>query len=437
MAPIRPSTPPLRASTMKQRDSSARPPATPTSSSSFAGDNFNMISRSEHATVPPSPNALPPYTEALAMDPAPERKVAGHKNIRKSNARTGAGVQKAGGRTRPKAFRFMDLPGEIRNQIYMHTQEEPKQALLVHRPRIASLRPRTRADRVRTLPSDIAEQEYDKDISNACSDGRDSGKTNPTPRNFPRETNRPFWGLTQVCRQLRYEYRPIYMAKQEIGLDLTAILPYLEIFYPSAPIEIAKLAASERRKCDMPFVGNLTIAVSDVPTKLERRSEGTELLPLLEIWANSIKMEAGFGRYMKEDYHAEIDGEAKDLYRLFGRRVLRNRSCGAMNNLWRKILRSRSLASVRIHRNPSMILSASTSTLFVQTGAMATPQLAAFPIVLKPYIHLIFKKEAAEAWMTDFESMIPKQPVDWLAQRGFGHMEYFDVRVGVEQTCAK
>lgn len=68
---------------------------------------------------------------------------------------------------------------------------------------------------------------------------------------------------------------------------------------------------------------------------------------------------------------------------------------------------------------------------------MATPQLAAFPIVLKPYIHLIFKKEAAEAWMTDFESMIPKQPVDWLAQRGFGHMEYFDVRVGVEQTCAK
>jgi hypothetical protein len=33
--------------------------------------------------------------------------------------------------------------------------------------------------------------------------------------------------------------------------------------------------------------------------------------------------------------------------------------------------------------------------------------------------------------MTQLISDIPKTPVDWLATRGFGEMEHFDVKVGV------
>jgi hypothetical protein len=36
--------------------------------------------------------------------------------------------------------------------------------------------------------------------------------------------------------------------------------------------------------------------------------------------------------------------------------------------------------------------------------------------------------------MTQFESVIPKTPTDWLVERGFGGMEYFDFKVGVDQT---
>jgi hypothetical protein len=49
----------------------------------------------------------------------------------------------------------------------------------------------------------------------------------------------------------------------------------------------------------------------------------------------------------------------------------------------------------------------------------------------KPYIHILFRAEFAESWMTQLVSDIPKTPVDWLVERGFGNMEYFDVKVGV------
>jgi hypothetical protein len=193
----------------------------------------------------------------------------------------------------------------------MHTHGRPKQALLVYRPRIASLRPRTRLDRGRTLASDLAEQEQDEEISNA---GNKSGRSAKVKAKTElRETNRPFWGLTQVCRQLRTEYRPIYMAKQEIGMDLTEIVDYLQTFYSTATNVVSQLGPPGERQNDAPFVGNLTIAVGDKVNDLERAADGIEVFPLLDIWANSLKIEAGFGRYLKANYVPETDGEAKDL----------------------------------------------------------------------------------------------------------------------------
>ena len=109
--PVRPSTPPLRPSIMKRRDSSIEPPDTPGFSSNSKSDVYNVISRSEHATVPPSPGTPVPFPEDFAVDSGLERTMPACKSTRKSNTRTGAGIQKASGRTRPTAFRFMDLPG--------------------------------------------------------------------------------------------------------------------------------------------------------------------------------------------------------------------------------------------------------------------------------------------------------------------------------------
>jgi hypothetical protein len=101
-----------------------------------------------------------------------------------------------------------------------------------------------------------------------------------------------------------------------------------------------------------------------------------------------------------------------------------------MNNLWRTILRNRALASVCIHRKP-----APPAALPVPSSRIprtAGVQVAVGTPTTKPYIHIVFKQNFAEPWMTKFESVIPKNPVDWLAERGFGAMKYFDVRVGVE-----
>ncbi|RAR13781.1 hypothetical protein DDE83_002818 [Stemphylium lycopersici] len=456
MAPKRPGTPPpvrtrttVRTRKMKFNHPEFVPPSTPGPENDTAKENPTTAMSAEHATVPPSPGVSVPGFESFTMVPIPEPAQPARKTTRKSNAYAGARIQKPLKKTgalrehvRKDTFRFMDLPGEVRNEVYEYTYDNPKQALLVHRPRIASLRPRTRIDRGRTLASDVTDQEHDEELFSAGDESGGSGnvKAKNKAKSF-RETNRPFWGLTQVSRQIRNEYRPIYLAKQEIGMDLTEIVSYLRTFYASLPEEIAKLGLPGERECDMPFVGNLTVAVGDVPNGLERASDGVDVTPLLDIWANSLKIEAGFGRYLKQNYTPQTDGEAKDLYRLFGRRVLKNRACSAMNNLWRTILRSRSLQAVRIHRKPAPRPSAPVPIVTAQTGVLATiaalPIIAGglvnAPVVTKPYIHIVFKKEAAEPWMNEFESVIPKIPTDWLEERGFDRMEYFDVKVGVEQ----
>jgi hypothetical protein len=119
--------------------------------------------------------------------------------------------------------------------------------------------------------------------------------------------------LTQVCRQIRHEFRQIYLAKQEIGMDLTEIVGYLQTFYAPAAGQLASLAAPGDREADLSFVGNLTIAVGEKANDLEKSVDGIDIFPLLDIWANSFKIEAGFGRYLKVHYVPETDGEAKDL----------------------------------------------------------------------------------------------------------------------------
>jgi hypothetical protein len=176
---------------------------------------------------------------------------------------------------------------------------------------MATLRPRTRLDRQRTLESDVKDRELGMELSTPKKKSRRVKATAKDPSK--RETHRPFWGLTQVCSQIRGEFRPIYLQKQEIGMDLTEIVEYLSTFYFTAPAEFATLNDGVKRTKDMPFNGNLTIAVGEKPNDLESSVDGVEVIPLLDLWANSFKIEAGFGRYLKPNYVPQTDGEAKDL----------------------------------------------------------------------------------------------------------------------------
>ncbi|KAJ4361489.1 hypothetical protein N0V95_001826 [Ascochyta clinopodiicola] len=417
----RASTPPPSAETEKRFF--LAPPSTP-------GSRQDALPRT---VIPPSPGH-PVFQVPVATSTPPDRlraSAAKRKHSQKS------GVKKATpreGKTKVtvielqdsvvgdrKATSLMDLPGELRNLIYSFTSSSSRQALLVHRPRIASLRSSTRLDRQRTLPSDIADKKYDDALPVAIRHGSARASRRKTqPALLARETNRPFFGLTQVCRLLRHEFRPLYMLKQEIGMDMVDVVTYLHTFYSTAPAMLKSLATANERKLDMPFTGNLTIAVGEKLKSVEKSAEGVDVWPLLDLWANSYKIEAGFGRYMQLEYNATSDGEAKDLYRLFGRRVQPDRRCSAMNTVWRAILRTRSLAAVEVHRKPA------------SPPSTSPPSLASIPIPIalgpRPYIHIIFRREAAEAWMIDDVTVIPD---GWLKARGFGTMEYFEVKVGV------
>jgi hypothetical protein len=103
------------------------------------------------------------------------------------------------------------------------------------------------------------------------------------------------------------------MQRQEIGIDLIDTMRYLEVFYPESADHLKALSTANDRKLDMPFTGNLTIAVGDKIKDVEKVKEGVDVFPLLDLWANSFKIEAGFGRYMQVHYDATADREAKDL----------------------------------------------------------------------------------------------------------------------------
>ena len=104
------------------------------------------------------------------------------------------------------------------------------------------------------------------------------------------------------------------MQKQEIGMDMIDVVRYLQVFYPEAAEHVKTLSTSNDRKVDMPFTGNFTIAVGDKVKEIEKAADGIDVWPLLDLWANSFKIEAGFGRYLQAHYDATVDGEAKDLY---------------------------------------------------------------------------------------------------------------------------
>ena len=185
------------------------------------------------------------------------------------------------------ASRFLSLPGELRNRIYEWCLAGTKQALVTHRPRVSTLRERTRSDRTRPLA--IGDVDSDDNLATST-----------------RVCLRPAVGLTQVCRGLRKEFLPLYEMAQEIGVDLTDVGKFVDTFFNTSALTPEQFDAK-----DWPFKANLTIALDDKLSEDEKK--GLEILPFLDVWTNSEQIMAGFGCYIERVGPHRSEGEAKDM----------------------------------------------------------------------------------------------------------------------------
>lgn len=175
-------------------------------------------------------------------------------------------------------------------------------------------------------------------------------------------------------------------------MDFTEINNYCATLYP-----IDGKTKNDAKQ----HMGNITIALDYVISSVERNPKGIDILPLLDRWANYYKVELGFGRYGYADYDSDTDCESKDIYRLLGRHVLPGRHVGPLNLNWKSLLEEQKFAAVRIHRqHPTE----------------------------EPFIHILFKQEHKESWMTGEFS---DPPANWLDDYGFDDMEHFEIKVGV------
>ena len=287
--------------------------------------------------------------------------------------------------------------------VYECIVADMKQEVLVHCPRRASLRPR------------LAIPKY-TDFEEPT--GLTKNGTKRKPKDALPDLSRQYYSLTQVDDMIRDEFNPIHVRHQEIGIDLTQVTHYIHYFINPPGIAIP---GRDILNANITVVIHNSVKDASLP----------DLLPLLEIAASSCHVSVGFARYdidtsplyFRGAYNPDLDVELRDLYRLLGRKVLPNRKCSAGNSNWEAILRSGSLAAVRICRQP-------------QPGVQHTV-MPIHPSHLhlfgnrhlrwRPYIQILFKRQFALPWMTSDNSSIP---AGWLNQHGFDRMQYFSVKVG-------
>ncbi|KAF2737391.1 hypothetical protein EJ04DRAFT_592999 [Polyplosphaeria fusca] len=284
---------------------------------------------------------------------------------------------------------FLDLPGEIRNQIYEYAVAETegpwKQAFVKHAPRRRGLRART----------------------------------NRKP------SLRPFLALTQVCRLVRVEFRPWFLNTQEMIVDINDMEKYVKTFYPADDSMIR--------------FGQIKIGLSLVIKANNRGNEGIDILPVLRFWIGTFELDMGFCIYYKDPENPEPDDEEiMDLHRLIRVNDSRDSDFFATDR-WQGVLEHDMLAEVRVVRAP-----ARRYVLKTQPGSAeeALEQLLldrngeqnffyqtaySYSWAPKPFIHLLFKPEWAEDWMNSRDCRVPSK---WLRQHGFGEMQYFDIKVG-------
>ncbi|KAF2178782.1 hypothetical protein K469DRAFT_754221 [Zopfia rhizophila CBS 207.26] len=103
---------------------------------------------------------------------------------------------------------FLDLSAELRNRIYEFALTPDKEGHL---------------DAAQTVADRDGNSERLRRLSQAC----DNDSTLPSP----------YFYLMHVCRQIRAEFRPLYL-KQPIRVGFTRVMNYVDTFYPIRPAYI-------------------------------------------------------------------------------------------------------------------------------------------------------------------------------------------------------
>ncbi|KAL5117121.1 hypothetical protein ACEQ8H_004946 [Pleosporales sp. CAS-2024a] len=118
-------------------------------------------------------------------------------------------------RMRQEVFRFMDLPAELRNHVYMYANEYSD----------------------RCFPPIVQKVRSDT--------------TKPSSRSKSNPVSIPHIGLTQACSQIRSEFRPAWLSTHQIPLH--AVHRYIKAFYPrlddDMPKEIRERLTAQSSPC--------------------------------------------------------------------------------------------------------------------------------------------------------------------------------------------
>ncbi|KAF2792527.1 hypothetical protein K505DRAFT_362839 [Melanomma pulvis-pyrius CBS 109.77] len=145
---------------------------------------------------------------------------------------------------------LLSLPGEIRNLVYAYAVEkEVPENEYYTAPHIITLNP----------PPPPHHDE---------------------PPSTPLLPIRQWWRLTQVCKQMRYEFYPLYMRRTEVRIRFRDSLQYLRTFFPTEGKDTNRIAA---------YNGNFKIMVEEM-----RGEKKLDILPLIKLCVRAPRVKCCF-----------------------------------------------------------------------------------------------------------------------------------------------
>lgn len=123
-------------------------------------------------------------------------------------------------------------------------------------------------------------------------------------------TKRQFLGLTQVCRELRAEFLPVYMETIRVRINLDDIYKYL--------LEYVRVRQTPRAL----LKGNIVICILDEP---KRKEKWVDIRPLILLQAEAPGLKLGFAeKNLKHLHMNQIFTASKKYPRLYD--VIRDRA---------------------------------------------------------------------------------------------------------------
>lgn len=151
-----------------------------------------------------------------------------------TNARAYEVLESGDGSVSLRQFEFLQLPSELRNQVYHHVLEDAKK------------KPNDRTLRKPRQETNIGEDVWDpqgegveaNDVGSKEKYASDTTE-DAIPARFPSR----YHGLTRTCRQIWKEFEPLLFAVQPPVINIDEALDYLNAFHPPAKLTLPDVHA--------------------------------------------------------------------------------------------------------------------------------------------------------------------------------------------------